>query len=84
MIRQDITRIAQANIQVVLVAMLDKIEALEEALDAQESAPMVVHGPEVVERLNKVIAEDNTKLEEETLEVENDYVQQNLEEEETE
>ena len=70
-LRNDITRIAQGNIQEVLNPILDRIEALEEAMDAKSAAPEVVQEPEV-------------DLETETLEVENDYVQQNLEDEECE
>jgi len=65
MIRQDITRIAQGNIQLVLVKMLDKIEALEKAMDALNAAPEVSHGPdaEVSERFDKLITEDDLLME---------------------
>jgi hypothetical protein len=72
MIREDIFRIPQANIQEVLIPILDRLEAIEEAMDAKFSAPEVVQVPEI-ERQNL------NYLKEQTLEVENDYVRQNLE-----
>jgi ABC-type dipeptide/oligopeptide/nickel transport system ATPase subunit len=71
-LRNDITKIAQGNIQEVLQPMLDRIEALEEAMDAKFAAPEVVQMPEI-ERQNL------NYLKEQTLEVENEYVRQNLE-----
>ena len=77
-LRSDISRIAQGNIQEVLNPMLDRIEAIEESLDAMRSEPEIVNEPDVTE------FSENEVLENETLEVENDYVQQNVEDEECE
>jgi len=77
MLRDKITRIAQANIQEVLVPLLERIEALEEAMDAKFAAPEVVKVPEIVRQ-------HNNQLLQETLEGENDYVQRHLEDEECE
>ena len=65
MIRQNVTRIAQGNVQLVLVAMLDKIDALEEALDALSVAPVVAHGPDpmATARLEAAIKNDNEEFE---------------------
>lgn len=79
-LRSDITKIAQGNIQEVLKPMLDRIEALEEAMDAMSAAPEVVQEPEVSE----IQRQHNNLLKEETLEGENDYVLRNLEVEECE
>jgi len=79
-LRNDITRIAQGNIQEVLNPILDRIEALEEAMDAKFAAPEVVQEPEVSE----IQRQHNNLLKEETLEGENDYVIRNLEDEECE
>ena len=77
-LRNDITKIAQGNIQEVLMPILDRIEALEESLDAMRSEPEIVNGPDVTE------FSETEVLENETLEVENDLVQQNVEDEECE
>jgi hypothetical protein len=93
-IRNDVRRIAQGNVQLPLMDILDHLEnmgacdcmnAHEEALDALEAdkEPEVVHGPDEMQTPD-VVEESEEDLELETLEVENDYVQQNLEEEETE
>ena len=73
-----ITRIAQGNIQEVVKPMLKRIIALEEAMDAKSTAPEVVQEPE------NYHGPSDMQLIQETLEGENDYVQQNLKEEEVE
>jgi hypothetical protein len=86
-IREDITRIAQGNIQLVLNAMMDMIEGNEEALESLIVAPEVVQIPNTADRLADTIEKDNVEIDrqytnqliEETLEGENDYVQRNLE-----
>jgi hypothetical protein len=83
----SITRIAQGNIQEVLVAMLEKIVALEEALDALNQEPEVVHGPDpmAVARLEAIIESDNKEFEKCQSEDESiSDVEESLEEEELE
>ncbi|MHC5062071.1 MAG: hypothetical protein ACYTFK_13455 [Planctomycetota bacterium] len=45
-LREAISRIAQGNIQEVLNPIVDRIEAIEEALDSMKSGPEVVQEPD--------------------------------------
>jgi hypothetical protein len=59
-IREDITRIAQGNIQLVLNAMMDMIEGNEEALESLIVEPEVVQTPNMTtDRLTDTIQKDN-------------------------
>ena len=86
-LRYDITRIAQGNIQEVLNPILDRIEALEEALAAKSAAPEVVQDPDETQLVNTIhesvgSLHELDALKEQTLEGENDYVIRNTEDEE--